>query len=1066
MLRRLLLFFLLLLFASNAQATHVVGGSLTYEHLGGASYRIMLRVYRDCSPGTVPTPVELQTTARIQFYYGSSGAFYQSVVLQRISYDVVTPNLDTCVTDPGICVQEGLFTGIVNNLPPLPGGYHMYFETCCRNGSVQNIQNPNAYNFGGQAFYCKISDNTQLLTNSSPQWINPPPVFVCQGQDVNFNHGATDPDGDSLVYSFYTPFGDIDWQAFNGGTAVLTFTAGNPNFFSTVWLNNFGTNNPLDVTGATNLTIGLNTGMINGIPPALGQYVSGVRCDEYRDGVLIGSIYRDFQYNVVNCPPPATAGIGPIDVCSGTTIQFENTSSPSANTFFWDFGDAGATSTQVSPTHTYPAFGTYTVTLITQQGTACADTTSRTFTISELIANWSSNDTTCIGNSMTFTDLSTVDPSTTISNWAWNFGNGNTSVSPNPSHTYATGGTYNVSLIVTSATGCRDTLTKPIFIQNLPTANAGTDATACNTNPVIDLNGSVNNATGGIWTGGAGSYNPNSTTLVTSYTPTQQEIDSGTLQLYLTTSGNGYCPSTIDTITFTFVAGPTVNAGPDIQACKDTSSVLLNGTVTIAGGGLWTTGGDGSFNPSDSQLITSYEPGSGDTAAGSVVIYLISTLNGNCVAVMDSLILSFYDPPTVGILNTNIACAGNPIPLDVNVTTGNGYWGTNGTGTFVPDSLVNSTYLPSAQDLTNGSVRLWFTSTDNGGCKPATDTLDITLIPSPTASFTFSEVCFNETTSFTDNSTSPGTIVDWQWNFGDGSPLANQQNPTHTFGSPGTKQVTLYVTSNNGCIDSLTLPVNVHHLPDVGFFSNHPCWSGGSQFTDTSSVIGGTITGWEWFFGDPANGTSLIQNPTYQYGVPGSYNVMLIATSNFGCKDTLTQSTAILPGPTANFDMSGTAVNPFTTVQFTDLSQPNIIDWQWDFGDGQGTSTNQNPTYSYSKGGINTIILVVTDTNGCVDTARRDIVVFLPPKVPSGFSPNGDGENDILYVYGGPFKVLEFRIYNNWGQLIFTSTDQSMGWDGTFKNEPQPLGVFVYTVRAVTDDDAEHTLSGDVTLIR
>jgi gliding motility-associated-like protein len=111
-------------------------------------------------------------------------------------------------------------------------------------------------------------------------------------------------------------------------------------------------------------------------------------------------------------------------------------------------------------------------------------------------------------------------------------------------------------------------------------------------------------------------------------------------------------------------------------------------------------------------------------------------------------------------------------------------------------------------------------------------------------------------------------------------------------------------------------------------------------------------------------------------------------------------------------------------------------------------------------------MLVVEDNNGCIDTVRNQIIVFLPPFVPSGFTPNTDNTNSTLFVLGGPFKELQFDVYNNWGEIIFTSTDQSIGWDGTYKSAPQPMGVFVYTVRAITLDDVEHQLSGDVTLIR
>jgi len=132
----------------------------------------------------------------------------------------------------------------------------------------------------------------------------------------------------------------------------------------------------------------------------------------------------------------------------------------------------------------------------------------------------------------------------------------------------------------------------------------------------------------------------------------------------------------------------------------------------------------------------------------------------------------------------------------------------------------------------------------------------------------------------------------------------------------------------------------------------------------------------------------------------------------------------------------------------------------------QLTSTLQFPDHSYSEPGIYTVMLVITDDNGCVDTIYKDVIIAVPPLVPSGFTPNGDGQNDVLYVRGGNFTELEFKIYNNWGELIFVSNNQADGWDGTRNAIEQPIGVYVYTVNGVTEDGVKHELSGDVTLLR
>lgn len=1063
--KHLLAFIALFSILFSARATHIVGGSLTYEHLGGSSYRIMLRLYRDCTPTTVPTPVNLQTTANVDFYYGSTGAFYQRVVLNRVEYAVIDPNLDTCVADPGICVQEGLFTAVVNNLPPISGGYHMYFETCCRNGSVQNIFNPNTSGpgGGGEGFYCKISDNTLLLTNSSPQWRNPPPVFICHQQNIGFDHGATDADGDSLVYSFYTPFSDIDYVDFNANLHQVTFTAGNPNNLSSVsWIPAHNTNNPLDVTGLSNLTITTN-GIINGIPPAMGQFVAGVKCDEYRNGVKIGTIYRDFQFNVVVCPPPALAGIGPVNACAGTSITFDNQSTSNANDFTWNFGDASPTSTLFEPSHTYPGLGTYTVTLFAQTGTPCADTATYTFTLANSNADFTAIDSVCVQNPVNFTNTSSSSAGSSINSWNWNFGDGSpNSTLPNPSHTFITNGNLTVTLIVNSTAGCRDTIQYPLFVQGLPDANVGPDVSACINNPQINLNAIVTNAGSGQWLNYTGTMTPDDVTLNATYDPDTSEINNGSMDLVLVTNGNGMCPQDVDTLHIVFVPGPTVDAGPDIQVCKDTTSVPLLGTVTVAGGGIWSTTGDGGFTPSN-QLISQYNVDPLDTAAGSIYIYLTTTFNGNCIAATDSLLLSFYDPPQVTISNNDTSCAGNSIPLIVSSTTGSGYWVSDGTGTFLPDSAMGSQYLPSAADEASGSVTLLFSSTNNGGCKMVQDSVTIQIIPSPTPDFGFTQDCFNFPTTFTDNSTSAGSIVNWQWDFGDGT--STSQNPSHVFTTEGTQSVTLIVTSNNGCTDTIIQNVEVYYLPNAAFTSPNPCLNGGTDFQDLSTVTGSTITDWNWDFGD--GGTDIIQNPSHQYPSANTYSVTLIVTSAQGCIDTVTNNTTVLPGPTAAFTSDDNTVNLYTDVNFTDQSTPapSIVSWYWDFEDGN-SSVDQNPVHQWDSAGFYDVMLVVTDANGCIDTVRNEIVVFLPPFIPSGFAPNNNGTNDVLYVLGGPFTELKFDIYNNWGQLIFTSEDQTVGWDGTYKGAIQPMGVYVYVVKATSLDGIEHELSGDVTLMR
>lgn len=1035
-------------------ATHIVGGSLTYEHLGGATYRVTLKMYRDCSPGNAAFP----GTVRIEVRDVNGNSFTpdKDIVIAFPGATPVQPYIDTCAANPGLCLEEAIYTSVVSNLPPQVGGYHLFYQYCCRNSTLDNVVNPLNT---GESWYAFIPNNGALITNSSPVWTNPPPVFVCQGQPMNYDHGATDADGDSLVYSYYTPYDDN----------LPTFPAGVATFTPITWVGGFGPNN---ACGGPPLTMSSTTGFITGSPPFQGQFVCGVKCEEFRNGVKIGEILRDFQLNVVYCPPLAQASIGPSnDVCTGGTINFNNTSDP-ANSYYWDFGDGATTldtSTFQFPTYTYPGLGPYLVTLIINYGTPCADTAYQTIDISSVtaITDPINGDSACVGQALIFNDSSTVTGNAVLTGFFWDFGDGNNDTASSVSHAYASSGTYIVTHIAQNSLGCDDTVYTTVYIIPPPIALAGNDTFACTNNPVIGLGGNVLNATGGTWIG-PGAFNPDSMTFNATYTPTQTEIDSGYTILVLHTTGYTLCAHDYDTVRIDFVPGPVVDVGQDLFVCQDTPFIPICATVTIATGGMWNTTGSGTFtNPA--QLCTDYYPSSADTAAGMVMLWMTSTGNGSCNAENDTLLLYFTPPPNVQAIGPDSACSNLPFSITAVTATGSGVWTSTGDGAFVNDTNLITSYTPGAGDITAGNVQIIFNSLNNGGCQQQRDTLNITIVPAPTSGLTYTPACPGYTMQFMDQTMSVTAIVSWFWDFGDPTSANNTstlQNPSHVYTTGGWYNVTLITTSQTGCPDTVITPVYVYPDPVAAFTTNGICSNAPVDFIDASTVDSAGIVTWAWDFGD--NGTATGNPATHLYGAAGSYNVTLIVSSNFGCLDTVTQTVALVGAPTAAFtsDPSPNA-NTYENVQFTDQSliAGTIVSWDWDFGDSTN-STQQNPNHAWTAPGQYTVQLVVTDTNGCLDTTLFDYIISSPPVVPSGFSPNNDGENDIFFVLGGPFTELELRIYNKWGELIFTSTSQARGWDGTRDGLPQPEGVYVYTVHAITPDNATHYLEGDVTLVR
>ncbi|MCH8318277.1 MAG: gliding motility-associated C-terminal domain-containing protein, partial [Bacteroidetes bacterium] len=262
---------------------------------------------------------------------------------------------DTCLKVPdSICVEEAIYQKNIT-LPPRAGGYYLTYQTCCRNRTILNIENPGGT---GAIYTAYIPDISVAKYNSNPAFNNFPPILVCLNDPLKFDHSATDIDGDLLVYELCTPY----------DRALGSF----PYPFVT-WTAPYTANDPL---GGVPLSINSN-GSLTGAPNTMGQFVVGVCVKEYRNGVLLSENKRDFQFNVTECSDP-TAAIAPgvMQFCGDTTVTFPN-ESQAAFSYEWDFGDPTTTTdtdTAKFPTYTYPSTGTYTVRLIANPGSACIDT--------------------------------------------------------------------------------------------------------------------------------------------------------------------------------------------------------------------------------------------------------------------------------------------------------------------------------------------------------------------------------------------------------------------------------------------------------------------------------------------------------------------------------------------------------------------------------------------------------------------------------------------------------------------------------------------------------------------
>jgi gliding motility-associated-like protein len=345
---------------ASLRGAHLVGGEMSYRCLGGNSYEITLKVYRDCQSSAT----QFDGQAKVGIFNHSTGALIRTLNVRFPGESNIPINtISSClVVPPGLCLKQTIYKDTTTLLPST-SGYDIVYQRCCRDPAIVNIIGPGA----GNTYYSFIPAN-DIACNSSPSFNNFPPVFLCINDSINFDYSATDLDGDSLVYEFVTPY--------TGGTSVNPAPNPSPPPFSTVnWAPGYTISN--QITATPLLAINSVTGQLTGIPTGIGKYVVGVKVKEYRNGVFISETIRDFQFNILNCQKSIAAIFDPGTICNSFEVTFTN-QSINATSYFWNFGDPTTladTSLAVSPSYTYPDTGVYRVMLIVDPvNPVCADT--------------------------------------------------------------------------------------------------------------------------------------------------------------------------------------------------------------------------------------------------------------------------------------------------------------------------------------------------------------------------------------------------------------------------------------------------------------------------------------------------------------------------------------------------------------------------------------------------------------------------------------------------------------------------------------------------------------------
>lgn len=303
----------LFLFSFNASSSHLLGGEMYYDYLGNDDYKVTIILFRNCNSAS-----GFDSQLHFTIFNGDNSQYlvYQTSTASRVITTLPVDYSNPCVVPPpGLCVDQAVYVDTIT-LPPSPIGYYLSYQRCCWAADILNIVNPDDF---GLTLTCAVPGTLALPTgiNNAARFNNLPPLVLCSENELEFDHSATDPDGDSLRIFLC----EIDKYALSSGNA-------NPNpeipgpYDPTAW--EVGYSAPLPFGTASPMLLDSITGQLTFTPVTLGNFLTGVCIEEYRDGVLINRKNRTFNFTVVSCDQIIPFSIAQLTTGASTTQLVED----------------------------------------------------------------------------------------------------------------------------------------------------------------------------------------------------------------------------------------------------------------------------------------------------------------------------------------------------------------------------------------------------------------------------------------------------------------------------------------------------------------------------------------------------------------------------------------------------------------------------------------------------------------------------------------------------------------------------------------------------------------------
>jgi gliding motility-associated-like protein len=305
----------------------------------------------------------------------------------------------------------------------------------------------------------------------------------------------------------------------------------------------------------------------------------------------------------------------------------------------------------------------------------------------------------------------------------------------------------------------------------------------------------------------------------------------------------------------------------------------------------------------------------------------------------------------------------------------------------------------------------------------------------------------------------------FQWNFGDGN-TATGASVNYFYLIAGTYTITLTVI-DTVCNVTDTATATVTFSPNVNANIIIPGASGCAPLSVVFCADTSAGSFYQWDFGDG----NISSQPCFKniYLSSGVYNVTLIVSNLSSCNlsDTAYTTVTVFAPPVADFTITNSVQSVNFPVSFTDNST-GAASYFWMFGDG-ATDSQQNPEHLYNAPATWDVCLVATNQNGCKDTACKQVTLFDEPVdvfVPNAFTPNGDNVNEYFFPVGIGITDYTMEIFDRWGEKIYSDNSSGKGWDGNYRQQLAPVGIYVYVIRVNFRNEDWKELKGHIALVR